>query len=745
QSGKAQLARDLSYEVLAAGARDERHRELLRSLHPRSVIVAPLAARDRTLGVLVLAISQSPRRYAEEDLALAETVAARIALAVDNARLHRVVQEINEALESRVAERTRQLELQIVEHYNAERRFRSLLEAAPDGMIIVDEAGEILLVNAQAESIFGYPREELVGQPVEMLVPQMQQDAHRHRRSGYQHDPHARLMGSGIILEGQRRDGSTFPVEVSLSPVRDGQTKVVIAAVRDISARQQAQETLRRRERELAEAQRIGRLGSWRYDFATETISWSEEVYHIFGASPETFTPTFESVTAHYHPEDRERVLALLARAREEGKAYESQYRIIRDDGKIRVIHSRSVPVLDEAGEAVAIKGTWQDITALKEAELLTQTLLQLSERLNALLDVESVLVALTEEAMALVRAESGFAGVRTPEGLATTFYMTQGQTIPLDEVWPPGRGVTGHVLHTGQPYLTNDALNDSLALHEFVQHFGLRAILSTPIIDRDGAVIGFFEVDNKEQGAPFTEADQEKMLALAPIAAIAIQNALLYEPQRELSRQIVTAQEEERRRLSRDLHDSTGQILTAMSIQLNLLAGTALDNREELTRTLQDLARLVDEAHSEIRALSHDLRPPAIDVIGLDSTLEGLCADFSQRTGLEVSFTGAGVGRLPDQISITFYRFLQETLSNAARHANANHVHVRLRRTDGELAIEVADDGEGFVHNGFQAPHSGVGLLGLKERFELLDGRVHVASTLGRGTTITGACPLVR
>ena len=128
----------------------------------------------------------------------------------------------------------------------ADARFRGLLEAAPDATVCVDQDGRIVLVNAQAERLFGYPREELAGQPVEILVPDAIKAAHPDLRAGYAADPRPRQMGAGLDLSGRRRDGSTFPAEIALSAIDTGQGLLVSAAVRDVTEQRQARDDLRR-------------------------------------------------------------------------------------------------------------------------------------------------------------------------------------------------------------------------------------------------------------------------------------------------------------------------------------------------------------------------------------------------------------------------------------------------------------------------------------------------------------------
>src|SRR5918993_4414101 len=123
--------------------------------------------------------------------------------------------------------------------------FRGFLEAAPDAIVIVNDEGEIVIVNSQTERLFGYPREELIGQSVELLVPRRFHGAHPGHRTGYFHDPKTRSMGSGLELSGVRRDGTEFPVEISLSPLETEHGTLAMSAIRDITDRKKAEAKFR--------------------------------------------------------------------------------------------------------------------------------------------------------------------------------------------------------------------------------------------------------------------------------------------------------------------------------------------------------------------------------------------------------------------------------------------------------------------------------------------------------------------
>jgi PAS domain S-box-containing protein len=170
---------------------------------------------------------------------------------------HRRVERLVERRTAELHEANRTLSREVSVRRRAEQLFRGLLESAPDAVMIVDQKGEITLVNAVTEQLFGYRREELVGQSVEVVVPQKLRQRHRSLRARYQGSPHVRPMGAGTELVGCRKDGSEFPAEISLGPLETEQGARVIAVVRDISERKRAAAHRRHTEMQLIAAQRI--------------------------------------------------------------------------------------------------------------------------------------------------------------------------------------------------------------------------------------------------------------------------------------------------------------------------------------------------------------------------------------------------------------------------------------------------------------------------------------------------------
>ena len=212
-----------------------------------------------------------------------------------------------------------------------------------------------------------------------------------------------------------------------------------------------------------------------------------------------------------------------------------------------------------------------------------------------------------------------------------------------------------------------------------------------------------------------------------------------------ELMRQLVRAQEEERRRISRELHDEIGQYLTALMLGLKSLE--AATREPEHMQTLKSLQAITGRVGQEIHELALQLRPTALDDLGLLRTLANYVAEWSARTGIAADFHSAGwIGeRLPSHIESTIYRIVQEALTNIVKHANARQVSVIIERRADKADVIIEDDGRGFpveVWARRDAPNQ-LGLLGMKERAALVGGQCNVESSVGKGTTVFVRIPV--
>ena len=211
---------------------------------------------------------------------------------------------------------------------------------------------------------------------------------------------------------------------------------------------------------------------------------------------------------------------------------------------------------------------------------------------------------------------------------------------------------------------------------------------------------------------------------------------------ERRLAAQVISAQDEERARVARELHDSTAQILTAVMLQLGAAARESTS--PPLDARIATLRELAAEALEEVRSLSHTMHPRVLDDLGLAAALEWLARQTRAQEPMDVHVAAEDFEPpIPAPLAAALYRVAQEALRNAARHADARHVAVRLRRDDGSAILELEDDGRGFDVEGAERRRPGMGLFSMRERVGLVNGRLIVTSAPGRGTKIVATVPL--
>ncbi len=211
----------------------------------------------------------------------------------------------------------------------------------------------------------------------------------------------------------------------------------------------------------------------------------------------------------------------------------------------------------------------------------------------------------------------------------------------------------------------------------------------------------------------------------------------------RELARRVTLIQEDERGRLSRELHDETGQSLTVLLMDLQYVSSCIHATDSEARARLTEAIALVHATTERLRLLAQDLRPPTLDAMDLSEALTDLCTTFARRTALMVKIVTVPLPRLSDEASISLYRFVQEALTNVARHAEAQHVQVEMNADAEQVSIVVQDDGRGMVvSQEMQDSYSSLGLAGMRERLAFLGGTLELSSQPGQGTRVTASIP---
>ena len=730
--------------------------ELLQALAFHSVLVVPLEARGRRFGAITLGMSDPGRSFDEDDTALGVELAARAALAIDNARLYREVSEAKESLE---------------------RQFKfsdAVVRNIAEGILVVDRTGVMTYSNPVAEQLLGCTSEQLVGQNGHATM-------HVRDASGTPMPVEAcRLQavfagGSTARLDREifmRADGSTFPVSVVSSPmVRDGEVAGAVTVFRDISDEVRHQEQLRASEERLQRALRSAGMVMWERDFVTGRTVRSELAPHLYGRSSDELLEDSHNHLRLVHPEDQDHISRVVQEAVEHGTGYDVEYRVLWPDGTVRWLGGRASVFRDEHGRPIGISGTTHDITDRKVAELERRQLLaereaeaeelralhgQLKQSLEALLgihDVGKLLISVSDpDAMAhrlleiAVRAATLRAAVlrRATPGGAPEVWQSVGEP---DAIEAAGRASTAAAAHTDplahlQSWTTR--------VPSTVSDGGALTFWRVPLIVKDD-VIGVLE--GVGDARPSDEPTMAILGSIALQAATAIENARLYREVAERERALhqlvqalMAAQEDERRRLAYEIHAGFAQLVSGLQQLLEAYAHELPRDPDDARHRIGIAVELARRTVQEIRRVLAGLRPTVLDDFGLArglrSYVEGLRAE-----GFQVAYTESlGPVRLSSDLEITLFRLAQEALSNARKHAGVQSATLRLMVVDGAMVLEVEDSGRGFeqaIRPRTEHPGAQLGLLSMRERVAQVGGQLEITSRQGDGTRVRAVVPM--
>jgi two-component system sensor histidine kinase UhpB len=472
---------------------------------------------------------------------------------------------------------------------------RGFTDHSPALMSIKDREGRYRFANRQFLEHFGVRADQVLGRTDLELFPRQQGLALA------AHDAQVLAERRAVQTEETVSDfeGERTRVVVKF-PVLDaaGAVAWVGGIVTDITERKRAEQALREQRTLLAEAQRVAGLGCWEWDPASGRITWSEELYRIYGLDPKRFAPTFEAYLEHVHAEDRQQVGAMVARALMDGRGFHLEERIVRPDGAVRHLRSHGEVLRGEKGQPLKLLCASLDVTEQKHSEA------------------------------------------------------------------------------------------------------ALRA------------------------------------------AAASVQ---------ALTRRLVEAEEAERRRIARELHDRAGQSLSALNINLDIVLAAAGDALPpELQARLRDSLALVDGTLQAVENVMADLRPPLLDEYGLGAALGWHLEQVARRAGLAIALDDRAKERIREmhaEGAVALFRIAQEALNNVARHAGAKSVRVSLdiqgAAESAFAQLVVADDGRGFTPGPPDPRAPRWGLTTMRERAEAVGGRIEFDSAPGRGTTLRVTAPL--
>jgi PAS domain S-box-containing protein len=470
---------------------------------------------------------------------------------------------------------------------------------------------------------------------------------------------------------------------------------------------------LKSSESQSREAQRIAHLGNWERDLATNQIRASDEFCRIFfGFIPQDRQHAYETVFSLIHPEDQNPVLEVTKRALSDQKPFNVEYRIVRPDSSTRTISVSGEVITDQEGKAIKVRGIAQDITERKRVD---DDFRKQKEVLQKIFDYIPIMV---------------------------TFYDAEGKLKLANQEWERTQGWSLREIEEQKADILAELYPDAL----------YRCTVLKTVAEADGHWRDFTSTTRDGKKIDVSWA----VVRLSDQTTVCIGKNITERKRTEaernqLMRRLITAQEDERRYISRELHDNMGQYLAALILGLESLGAVSqlpLRAHDELVY-LKDVTKQFEQA---VHRFTLDLRPTALDDLGLQVALAASVDDWARRCQYTVSadFHCSGFDdrqqRLLPEIEAALYRVVQEALTNVLRHAEASNVSVILERQPDDVRLIVEDDGKGFdVDALMRVPVANrrLGLTGMRERVELVGGTLEVDS--GAGTTIVVNIPLAQ
>jgi PAS domain S-box-containing protein len=591
--------------------------------------------------------------------------------------------------------------------------FEGLFEAAPDAILLVNSEGRIIEANRQVEMMFGYGQEELVGKPIETLMPARFRGRHVMHRTAYHTQPQTRPMGAGLELYGRRKDGSEFPVDAMLSPLETRDGSLVISVVRDITERVRGEEAIRRANMFSERLINSSLEGILAFDREFRCTVWNPGMERIFGVTRtnalgrsvfETLPFLREIGEDSYY---QEALLGRTAIARDRPFS-------VAETGRQGFFEGHYSPIRDDQAEVVGGLGLIRDITRRKEAQ---KALEESEARFRTVFERAAMGIGLTDldgRIIASNPALQRFLGYSEEElrGMRTTDFT-----------------------HPDDLKVSLESFRDIVAGDR--DHYRLEK----RYVRKDGRIVWGHVIASVVQ-----DAHGQPQFTIGMIKDIT-QRKQMESELAEVQHRLIEGREKERIFLAQELHDGPLQVLYGASYRLRSLA-EVLPDEESMGHMVAAQASL-QQVIRMLRTISGEMRPPTLAPFGLEKAIRSHAEEFQKaQPALQIK-----LDLMPDEQTLTeqtrlaLFRIYQQAMNNIVRHARASLVFIRFTLDPNEVVLEIEDNGQGFqvpVRWIDLAREGHLGLIGMAERTEAIGGRFEIQSSAGQGTRIrvTVPCP---
>ena len=628
-----------------------------------------------------------------------------------------VVLTFHDVTERKQAERTTSLLAAIVDY-------------SDDAILSKKLDGTITSWNQSAERLFGYKAEEAIGQHITLIVPW-------ERRS--EEEEILRRLARGERVEHfetvrTRKDGTYLDVSLTISPIRDAAGRVIGASnvARDVSERKRIEVAMRESEE--------------RFRAIVETTPECVKLISADGTLLHMNTPGLQMVGAGcadevigksvydlIAPDDRER-FKVFNESICRGEQGSLQFDIVGLEGKRRHMETHAAPLRNPDKTVVHLAVT-ADISERKQAEELRR---RSEERFRALVNASSDLI---------YRMSPDWAEMRELDGRG--FIADTGK---------PRKDWLNEYIHPDDQPLVLGTIHEAVRTKSIFQlehrvrrtdgTMGWTNSRAVPLVNVNGEILEWFGAASDVTVRKEAEENFRK-LAQTLDAEVRARTRELEEQSnqvRELSWRLLTSQDEERRHIARELHDSAGQTLTVLGISLAQLVQKTGRNAPELASEAEQIQDTVQQLHREIRTTSYLLHPPLLDETGLYSAINWYLEGLQERSGMEVQLNiTEDFGRLPHEMELVIFRLVQECLTNIHRHSESKTASIRIARQSNQIILDIRDQGKGMSPARLaeiQSGRSGVGIGGMRERLRQFEGIMNIESD-SSGTRILATIPL--
>jgi len=590
----------------------------------------------------------------------------------------------------------------------SEERFRTVFNDAPAGMALSSTSGRFIFVNKALCDFLGYNRNELSSK--DLLSITYAEDKDETLKQIHQllegAAPDARIEKRYVHKDGQVRWG-----EVRKSLIRDSQSgkpRYIVSQIVDITERKRIEEELRKRETELKEAQRLAQVGSWIVQRDSDVVQWSDEMFRIHGLDPSLLPPSFNALAQCFTVESWQQFKVTTNKAWQTGILASNDLELVRPDGSRRWICTRGETERDASGQIVRLRGTAQDITDRKRME---QALRETEERFRTIANSAPVLIWM-----------SGPDRLRTYFNRRWLEFTGRSLEEELEDKWTE-RVHTDDLARFSDSYRQscNQQVPFTLTYRLKRHDSEYRWIVDSgvPRFNPDGAFAGYIGscTDETERRAA------EEVL-------------------RNVSRKLIDAQEKERKRIARELHDDINQRLAMLAIELQQLDSPPIVQTRRHER-IERLLKRTTEISSDLQTLSHELHSVTLEHLGLAAAMRSFCNDLARHQKVKVEFIERDLpSTISPEIALTLLRVLQEGVHNAVKHSGVRRVQAELLGKPGEIELTIRDFGVGFDPE--QASKGeGLGLLSMQERIIPLKGTLSIVSKPKQGTQLAVRIPV--